>query len=277
MLLRRRDIGGGLIIRPPRRAGRIRHAERTLRTGVAVAARDAAGVDDRVVPLRRAHRQRGGHHRRHRCRQQHHPRHCQPVGRIGHVLKRRSSPSRSASWRSRPPRWRSRRRCGCTRRKTTLRGETVAGRCGRPDPLGRKSYPLRHHGNGGGDTRRGCGRRTHLRHRQRRRRRETARGVGGRGVAAARHLDARAITVALFGLVPRFTPVAWGVLVAFIALYLLGSIAGLPHWLINLQPFTHAQRTPGQPFDAAPVIWLLLIDVVLLAVGLLAFRRRDLR
>ena len=66
-------------------------------------------------------------------------------------------------------------------------------------------------------------------------------------------------------------------LVAFIALYLLGSIAGLPHWLINLQPFTHAQRTPGQPFDATPVIWLLLIDAVLLVVGLLAFRRRDLR
>jgi ABC-2 type transport system permease protein len=86
-----------------------------------------------------------------------------------------------------------------------------------------------------------------------------------------------AITVALFGLVPRFTPVAWGVLVAFIALYLLGSLAGLPHWLINLQPFTHAQRTPGQPFDATPVIWLLLFDAVLLVIGLLAFRRRDLR
>ena len=86
-----------------------------------------------------------------------------------------------------------------------------------------------------------------------------------------------AITIALFGLVPRFTPVAWGVLVAFVALYLLGSIAGLPHWLVNLQPFTHAQRTPGQPFDAAPVIWLLLIDTAPLVVGLLAFRRRDLR
>ena len=86
-----------------------------------------------------------------------------------------------------------------------------------------------------------------------------------------------AVTVALFGLVPRFTPVAWGVLVAFIALYLLGSLAGLPHWLINLQPFTHAQRTPGQAFDATPVLWLLLIDAVLLVIGLLAFRRRDLR
>jgi ABC-2 type transport system permease protein len=36
-----------------------------------------------------------------------------------------------------------------------------------------------------------------------------------------------AIPVALFGLVPRFTPVAWGVLVAFVAVYFLGSVAGV--------------------------------------------------
>jgi len=86
-----------------------------------------------------------------------------------------------------------------------------------------------------------------------------------------------AVTVGLFGLVPRFTPVAWGVLVAFVALYLLGSIAGLPRWVIDLQPFAHAQRAPGEAFNAAPVLVLLLIDVVLIAVGLLAFRRRDMR
>lgn len=86
-----------------------------------------------------------------------------------------------------------------------------------------------------------------------------------------------AVTVALFGLLPRFTPVAWGVLVGFVAVYLLGSIAGVSNWVIDLQPFTHAQRVPGEAFRAAPVIWLLLIDVVLLALGLLGFRRRDLR
>jgi ABC-2 type transport system permease protein len=44
-----------------------------------------------------------------------------------------------------------------------------------------------------------------------------------------------------------------------------------------LEPFIHAQRIPGEAFRAAPMIWLLLIDVVMLAAGLLAFHRRDLR
>jgi ABC-2 type transport system permease protein len=86
-----------------------------------------------------------------------------------------------------------------------------------------------------------------------------------------------AVTLALFGLLPRFTPVAWAVLVGFVAIYLLGSIDGFPHWLLDLVPYTHTQRFPGAPFRAAPVLWLLLIDIALTGVGLAAFRRRDLR
>ncbi|MEU7764723.1 ABC transporter permease [Nocardia sp. NPDC049190] len=86
-----------------------------------------------------------------------------------------------------------------------------------------------------------------------------------------------ALTVALFGLVPRFTPMAWGVLVGFIALLLLGSISGCPQWVLDLEPFAHTPRVPGQEFQAGPVIWMLLIDLALLIVGLTAFRRRDLR
>ena len=86
-----------------------------------------------------------------------------------------------------------------------------------------------------------------------------------------------AVTVALFGLLPRFTPVAWAVLVGFVAIYLLGSIDGFPHWLLDLVPYTHTQRISGRPFRAAPAIWLLLIDIAFIGVGLAAFRRRDLR
>lgn len=85
-----------------------------------------------------------------------------------------------------------------------------------------------------------------------------------------------AVTVVIFGLTPRFTPVAWGVLVAFVALYLLGSLSGSPQWLLDLEPFSHTPRV-GDDFTAVPLLWLLAIDVVLIALGALAFRRRDLR
>ena len=87
-----------------------------------------------------------------------------------------------------------------------------------------------------------------------------------------------AVTVALFGLVPRFTPVAWGVLVGFIALYLLGSLAGFPQWLLRTcEPFTHIPQVGTGDFTAVPLLWLLAIDVVLITLGVIAFRRRDLR
>jgi ABC-2 type transport system permease protein len=85
-----------------------------------------------------------------------------------------------------------------------------------------------------------------------------------------------AVTVGLFGLAPRFTPVAWGVLVGFIALYLIGSLAGFPQWLLDLEPFAHIPRV-GSDFTAVPVLWLLAIDAAMIVIGAMAFRRRDLR
>jgi ABC-2 type transport system permease protein len=85
------------------------------------------------------------------------------------------------------------------------------------------------------------------------------------------------ITVALFGLLPRFAPVAWGVLVTFIAVYLLGSLANSPQWLLDLEPFTHTPRVGSRDFTATPLAWLLVIDAALITLGAIAFRRRDLR
>jgi ABC-2 type transport system permease protein len=84
-----------------------------------------------------------------------------------------------------------------------------------------------------------------------------------------------AVAVALFGVAPRFTPVAWGVLVGFVALYLIGELSGLPQWVLDLEPFAHIPLVARDTFTAVPLLALLAIDAALIALGMAAFRRRD--
>ncbi|MEV5833141.1 ABC transporter permease [Nocardia sp. NPDC052112] len=86
-----------------------------------------------------------------------------------------------------------------------------------------------------------------------------------------------AITVAIYGFAPRYTPVAWGVLSTMIIIFVIGALDGLPQWVRDLVPFTHSPKLPGSAFEATPVLWLLGIVVVLLGAGIVGFRRRDLR
>ncbi|RDI53031.1 ABC transporter permease [Nocardia mexicana] len=83
--------------------------------------------------------------------------------------------------------------------------------------------------------------------------------------------------VLLFGLIPRYAPVAWGVFTGGIALFLLGSISGMPQWVMDLDPYSHLPKLPAASFTATPVVILIAIAAALTTVGLTAFRRRDLR
>ncbi|MGK8505853.1 ABC transporter permease [Nocardia asiatica] len=85
------------------------------------------------------------------------------------------------------------------------------------------------------------------------------------------------IAVALYGVAPRFAPVAWGVLSAMVVIFFVGSLDGLPQWMVDLVPFVHPPKLPGAEFEAEPVLWLLASAALLLGVGIAAFRRRDLR
>jgi ABC-2 type transport system permease protein len=86
-----------------------------------------------------------------------------------------------------------------------------------------------------------------------------------------------AVTVALFGLAPRFSPVAWGVLVGFVALYLIGELSGFPQWVLDLEPFAHIPLVSRDTFTPVPLLALLAIDAALIALGMMAFRRRDVQ
>ncbi|WP_156656033.1 ABC transporter permease [Mycobacterium sp. 852002-51971_SCH5477799-a] len=85
-----------------------------------------------------------------------------------------------------------------------------------------------------------------------------------------------AVTVCVFGIAPRLTPVAWGVLIGFVSLYLIGSLAGFSQWLLDAEPFAHIPRI-GADFTVVPLLWLSAIDIGLMALGAMAFRHRDLR
>ncbi|MQY28589.1 ABC transporter permease [Nocardia aurantia] len=108
--------------------------------------------------------------------------------------------------------------------------------------------------------------------------------VGGKlpGVLAAALVQLPAVwlftgaAVLLFGLAPRWATAAWGVFTAGIALYLLGSISGMPQWVLNLDPYSHLPKLPSESFRATPVVVLVLLAAALTAVGLIGFRRRDL-
>ena len=83
--------------------------------------------------------------------------------------------------------------------------------------------------------------------------------------------------VLLFGVLPRWASVAWGVFTAGVALFLLGSIAGMPQWVLDIDPYSHLPKLPAEPFAWTPVVILVVIAAALIGTGLSAFRRRDLR
>ncbi|WP_410875501.1 ABC transporter permease [Nocardia sp. A7] len=86
-----------------------------------------------------------------------------------------------------------------------------------------------------------------------------------------------AIAMLLFGALPKYASLAWGVLSAMIVIFLLGSLGSFPQWVLDLVPFVHPPKLPGAAFDIAPLAYLIAVAGMGILVGLIAFRRRDLR
>lgn len=84
------------------------------------------------------------------------------------------------------------------------------------------------------------------------------------------------IAVFLFGLLPRLTVAAWAVLGAFLLIGEFGGLFKLNHWVLDVSPFTHLPKLPGGDVAATPIVVLLAVAAGFTAVGLAAFRRRDI-
>ena len=85
-----------------------------------------------------------------------------------------------------------------------------------------------------------------------------------------------ALTVLLFGLLPRWSTFAWGLLAVFVLLGELGVLLGLPDWALGLSPFGHLGSLPGGDANAAGLVALVVAAVVAGTLGFVGFRRRDL-
>ncbi|WP_446222173.1 ABC transporter permease [Nocardia sp. IBHARD005] len=86
-----------------------------------------------------------------------------------------------------------------------------------------------------------------------------------------------AIAMLLFGALPKYATVAWGVLSAMIVIFLLGSLGSIAQWILDLVPFVHPPKLPGAAFDIVPIAYLAAFAGAGILLGLTAFRRRDLR
>jgi ABC-2 type transport system permease protein len=84
------------------------------------------------------------------------------------------------------------------------------------------------------------------------------------------------LTLALFGLLPRFAAAGWAALVVCLLLGQLGPALRLPQWAMDVSPFTHVPKLPGGQLTGTPIGWLLVVSVVLAVAGLIGFRRRDI-
>jgi ABC-2 type transport system permease protein len=85
------------------------------------------------------------------------------------------------------------------------------------------------------------------------------------------------LAVAAFGLRPRATaPLAWGLVIGSFLVEFVGSLLELPRWVLSLSPFHHVQPAPAVDPALGASLVLLALAATGVAVGLAAFRRRDL-
>ncbi len=110
----------------------------------------------------------------------------------------------------------------------------------------------------------------------------------GVGVSLPRMLEAGAncLPVALlflgiaalaYAVVPRASAgIAYGLVTVAFLWQLVGSLLGVPRWLVELTPFAHVGLVPAKPFDTTGAIVMLAVALLGALAAVWAFRRRDL-
>jgi len=85
-----------------------------------------------------------------------------------------------------------------------------------------------------------------------------------------------AFAVAVAGLLPRRSMLAWVLVAVVVFQTMLGQTLRLPDAVDAISPFWHLPGVPEQPFTPVPGLVELLLAAALVGVGLWGYRRRDL-
>lgn len=85
-----------------------------------------------------------------------------------------------------------------------------------------------------------------------------------------------AITVALWGVWPRFARLSWVAFIVCLLIDLAGEFQQGNQTMLDFSPFTHVPKLLVSQASFIPFIWLLAIAAVLLAGGLVRFQQRDI-
>jgi ABC-2 type transport system permease protein len=84
------------------------------------------------------------------------------------------------------------------------------------------------------------------------------------------------LVVVAFGLFPKWAvALSWAVLGVFLVFVMIGPLLSPPQWILDLSPFSHTPGLPAADVTFAPIAGLLIVAALLFAVGITAFRRRD--
>ena len=84
-----------------------------------------------------------------------------------------------------------------------------------------------------------------------------------------------AVAVAITGLLPRWSLLAWAGVAFVLFQVMLGETLRLPDWVDGISPFWHLPGLPVETFDPLPAVAELVLAAALVLLGLWGYRRRD--
>jgi ABC-2 type transport system permease protein len=84
-----------------------------------------------------------------------------------------------------------------------------------------------------------------------------------------------AVAVAIAGLLPRWTMLAWAAVAFVLFQVMLSATLQLPDWVDGISPFWHLPELPTENFDPVPAVTELVLVAALVLLSLWGYRRRD--